>query len=61
MRRRRQLSNRILASVVVILTASTLVGFALSTLGQRAQLEREYQQRAQATAVGCAGHTRTPR
>lgn len=50
MRRRRQLSNRILASVVVILTASTLVGFALSTLGQRAQLEREYQQRALAVA-----------
>jgi two-component system CitB family sensor kinase len=50
MRRRRQLSNRILASVVVILTASTLVGFGLSTLGQRAQLEREYQQRAQAIA-----------
>ncbi|MGH2867418.1 MAG: ATP-binding protein [Solirubrobacteraceae bacterium] len=50
MRRRRQLSNRILASVVVILTASTLVGFLLSTLGQRAQLEHEYQQRALAIA-----------
>ena len=50
MRRRRQLSNRILASVVVILTASTLIGFGLSTFGQRAQLEREYQQRALAIA-----------
>jgi two-component system CitB family sensor kinase len=50
LRRRRQLSNRILASVVVILTVSTLVGFALSTLGQRSQLEHDYQQRALAIA-----------
>lgn len=50
MRRRRQLSNRILSSVVVILIASTLVGFALSTLRQRSELEHEYQLRALAVA-----------
>ncbi len=50
MRRRRQLSNRILASVVLILAVSTLVGFALSTLSHRSQLERDYQQRALAIA-----------
>jgi two-component system CitB family sensor kinase len=46
MRRRRQLSSRILISVVAILLASTLVGFALVTLSQRAEFERDYQQRA---------------
>jgi two-component system CitB family sensor kinase len=46
MRRRRQLSSRILASVVAILVASTLVGFALVTFSQRAELEHDYQQRA---------------
>jgi two-component system CitB family sensor kinase len=50
MRRRHQLSSRILASVVAILLASTLVGFALVTLRQRAELEHEYQQRALAVA-----------
>jgi two-component system CitB family sensor kinase len=50
LRRRRQLSNRILASVVVILTASALVGFALVTFGQRRMLEHQYQQRALAIA-----------
>jgi two-component system, CitB family, sensor kinase len=45
-RRRRQLSTQILASVVGILLASTLVGFALVTLSQRAELERDYRQRA---------------
>ena len=50
MRRRRQLSNRILASVVGILVASTLVGFVLTTLSERAHLEHEYQQRALAIA-----------
>jgi two-component system CitB family sensor kinase len=50
MRRRGQLSTRILASVVVILIASTLVGFALVTLYQRSTLERQYQQRALAIA-----------
>ena len=50
MRRRRQLSSRILTSVVAILLASTLVGFALVTLSQRAELERDYQQRALAVA-----------
>jgi two-component system CitB family sensor kinase len=50
MRRRRQLSSRILASVVVILTASTLVGFALVTLNQRRGLEHQYQLRALAIA-----------
>jgi two-component system, CitB family, sensor kinase len=49
-RRRRQLSTRILASVVGILLASTLVGFVLVTLRQRSELEREYQQRALAIA-----------
>jgi two-component system CitB family sensor kinase len=50
MRRSRQLSSRILASVVAILLASTLVGFALVTLRQRAEFERDYQQRALAVA-----------
>jgi two-component system CitB family sensor kinase len=46
MRRTRQLSSRILISVVAILLASTLVGFALVTLSQRAEFEHDYQQRA---------------
>jgi two-component system CitB family sensor kinase len=46
MRRRRQLSNQILASVVGIVIASTLVGFTLTTLNERSQLRRQYQQRA---------------
>ncbi|HWF35902.1 MAG TPA: sensor histidine kinase [Solirubrobacteraceae bacterium] len=50
MRRRRQLSTRILASVVGILMASTVVGFALVTLRQRAEFQHEYQQRALAIA-----------
>src|SRR5437588_12957381 len=50
MRRRRQLSSRLLASVVAILLASTLVGFALVTLRQRAEFEHDYQQRALAVA-----------
>ena len=50
MRHRRQLSTRILASVVGILLASTLVGFVLVTLSQRAVLEHDYQQRALAIA-----------
>jgi two-component system CitB family sensor kinase len=50
MRRRYQLSTRILASVVAILLASTLVGFVLVTLRQRAELEHDYQQRALAVA-----------
>ncbi len=50
MRRRRQLSNRILASVVGILVVSTIVGFALTTLHDRSQLDHEYQQRALAIA-----------
>ena len=50
MRHRRQLSTRILASVVAILLASTLVGFVLVTLRQRAVLEHDYQQRALAIA-----------
>jgi two-component system, CitB family, sensor kinase len=49
-RRRRQLSNRILASVVGILAASTIVGFVLTTLHDRSQLDRQYQQRALAIA-----------
>ena len=50
MRRRRQLSTRILASVVGILLASTLVGFVLVTVSQRAEFEHDYQQRALAIA-----------
>jgi len=50
MHRRRQLSNRILASVVLILVLSTVVGAVLETTRHRAQLEREYQQRALAIA-----------
>jgi two-component system CitB family sensor kinase len=48
--RRRQLSNRILASVVAILLASSVVGFVLVTLNQRGALEHQYQQRALAIA-----------
>jgi two-component system CitB family sensor kinase len=40
------LSNRILASVVAILAASSVVGFALVTLRQRSALVHEYQRRA---------------
>ncbi len=50
MRRRRQLSNRILASVVGILLASSAVGFALTTVYERSHLEHQYQQRALAIA-----------
>jgi two-component system, CitB family, sensor kinase len=50
MRRTRQLSTRILASVVAILLASTLVGFVLVTLSQRSELEHDYQHRALAVA-----------
>ncbi len=46
MRRRRLLSNRILASVVAILVASTAVGFALDTLSRRTMLVSQYQRRA---------------
>jgi two-component system CitB family sensor kinase len=49
-RRRRQLSSRILTSVVGILLATTVVGFVLVTLSQRSELVREYQQRALAVA-----------
>ncbi len=44
--RRGQLSNRILASVVAILVATTAVGFVLDTLSRRSDLEHEYQRRA---------------
>ncbi|HSC02921.1 MAG TPA: sensor histidine kinase [Solirubrobacteraceae bacterium] len=50
LRRRRQLSSRILASVVGILLASTVVGFVLVTLNQRSELESQYEQRALAIA-----------
>ncbi|MGH2885016.1 MAG: hypothetical protein ACRDPA_20315, partial [Solirubrobacteraceae bacterium] len=50
MKRRRQLSTRILASVVAILLASTVVGFALVTVSQRSELEHDYQHRALAVA-----------
>jgi two-component system, CitB family, sensor kinase len=49
-RRTRQLSTRIVASVVVILIASTLVGFTLVTVSERRDLEHQYQQRALAIA-----------
>jgi two-component system CitB family sensor kinase len=49
-RRRHQLSNRILASVVGILLASSIVGFALTTLYERSHLEEQYQRRALAIA-----------
>jgi two-component system CitB family sensor kinase len=49
-RRRRQLSNRILTSVVGILIASTLVGFVLTTLSERRDLDHQYRQRALAIA-----------
>jgi two-component system CitB family sensor kinase len=44
--RRGQLSNRILASVLAILVATTVIGFALDTLSRRSDLEHEYQRRA---------------
>ena len=50
LRRRRQLSTRILTSVVGILLASTVVGFVLITLSQRSELETQYEQRALAIA-----------
>jgi len=50
MRRTRQLSTRILASVVLILVASTVVGFGLSARYHRSTLERQYQLRALAVA-----------
>jgi two-component system CitB family sensor kinase len=49
-RRRRQLSNRILASVVGILIASTLVGFVLITLSERSDLDHQSERRALAIA-----------
>ncbi len=54
MRRRRQLSTRILGSVVVILLVTTLVGFALVAGYQRHELEHEYQLRALAVAEAFA-------
>ena len=48
--RRGKLSNRILASVVAILVATTLVGFGLDAVNRRAELEHEYQERALAIA-----------
>ena len=48
--RRGKLSTRILASVVAILVASTLVGFGLNAMSRRSDLEHEYQQRALAIA-----------
>ncbi|MBV9605472.1 MAG: sensor histidine kinase [Solirubrobacterales bacterium] len=44
--RRGKLSSRILASVVAILVATTLIGFGLNAISRRAELEREYQERA---------------
>ncbi len=44
--RRGQLSNRILASVLAILVATAVVGFALDTLSRRSELLHEYQRRA---------------
>jgi two-component system CitB family sensor kinase len=44
--RRGQLSNRILASVLAILVATSVVGFALDTLSRRSDLEHDYQLRA---------------
>ena len=44
--RRGQLSNRILASVLAILVATIVVGFALDTLSRRSLLVHEYQRRA---------------
>jgi two-component system CitB family sensor kinase len=69
--RRGKLSNRILASVVAILVATTLVGFALDAINRRSGLQHEYQQRALAVArtfaampsirQGLARHDRTDR
>jgi two-component system CitB family sensor kinase len=44
--RRGKLSSRILASVVAILVATTLVGFALDAANRRSELQHEYQERA---------------
>ncbi len=48
--RRRQLSNRILTSVVGILIATTAVGLVLTTLSDRSHLDEQYKQRALAIA-----------
>lgn len=50
MLRRGQLSNRILASVLAILVATTVVGFVLDTVSRRSELEHQYQRRALAIA-----------
>src|ERR1700739_1600898 len=49
--RRGKLSNRILASVVSILVATSLVGFGLNAISRRSELERQYQDRALAIAT----------
>src|SRR5579875_2715111 len=48
--RRGQLSNRILASVLAILVATTVIGFVLETLSRRNDIEYQYQRRALAVA-----------
>ncbi|HLI61701.1 MAG TPA: sensor histidine kinase [Solirubrobacteraceae bacterium] len=44
--RRGKLSSRILTSVVAILIATTLIGFALDAANRRSELQHEYQERA---------------
>ena len=50
MRRTRQLSSRILISVVAILTVTIAIGFGLVVLEQRRGLDHQYQLRALAIA-----------
>ncbi len=59
--RRGQLSNRILASVLAILVATTVVGFVLDTLSRRAISSIEYQRRALAIGPDVRGHALDPR
>jgi two-component system CitB family sensor kinase len=48
--RRGKLSTRILASIVAILMATTVIGFGLNAASRRNELEHEYQDRALAIA-----------
>src|SRR5689334_6721814 len=49
-RLRQKLSTHILTSMITILAASTLVGFALFMYEERAQLDRQYEHQALAIA-----------
>ncbi|MCW2870838.1 MAG: histidine kinase [Streptomyces oryziradicis] len=54
-RQGRRLSTRILASQVAILAVTSVIGFILFAWAQRAQLDKEYEQRALSIAQVAAG------